>query len=299
MVSRTDILDFDKKYGFVQVPNVLVENLGKLGLSGNEFTFLVIIRMFARQKDCAFPSLKTLTKISGLSMQTVINVIKSLENKGYLVIKRSSHQNNLYSFKPLNDILEKIINNNLNGILKNFEYPTQKIRVSLLKKLESNNKHIKNKHMKTHTKKEKDDVVCENEIEKIKKSKTFQNIEPAIIERIIGKNGKAAGIAAAYIEKTFSGQIIRNPAGLLIKTLESGLYSELPESNIASIKAEIEKLNGKYRGFKVYENEKIAEISNIGGRIAFRTNDITKDITVTPAKSSAEFENYLKKINSS
>ena len=297
MLNKTDILDFDKKYGFVQVPNVLIENLGKLELSGNEFTFLVIIRMFARQKDCAFPSLKTLRKISGLSMPTVINVMKSLENKGYLVIKRSSHQNNLYSFKPLNDILEKIINNNLNGVLKNFDYPTKEILVPLLKKFNPKNKHIKNKHIKTHTQKEEDEkAVCENEIEKIKKTKTFLNTEPGTIEKIIKKKGKEAVIAAAYIEKTFSGQAIRNPAGLLIKTLERGLYTELPqENNIANIKTDIERLNEKYKGFVIFNGEKLKEILNIGGKIAFRTDDITKDMTVTPAKNYEDFVGYLNK----
>ena len=293
MLNKTDILDFDKKYGFVQVPNVLIENLGKLRLSGNEFTFLVIIRMFARQKDCAFPSLKTLQRISGVSTPTIINIMKSLENKGYLIIKRSPQENNLYSFKPLNDILEKIIKNNLNGVLKNFNYPTKEILVPLLKKFNPKNKHIKNKHIKTHTQKE--ESVCEDEIQKIKNTKTFQNIEPATIENLIKKNGKEAVIAANYIEKTFSGQAIRNPAGLLISTLQKGLYSELPAENrkCRDIKADIERLNEKYKGFVIFNGEKIKEILNIGGRIAFHTDNCLREIILAPAKSYDEFVIYL------
>ena len=140
--------------------------------------------------------------------------------------------------------------------------------------------------------------------DEIKKTKTFQNTEPAIIENLLQKNGEKAVIAAKYIEKTFAGQAIRNPAGLLIKTLERGTYSELPQEtrNLASIKADIERLNEKYKGFSVFQGEKVKEILNIGGRIAFRTDDITKDMTVTAAKSYEEFETYLnrqKGINSS
>lgn len=147
-----------------------------------------------------------------------------------------------------------------------------------------------------HTQKEKD-VVCENEIEKIKKIKTFQNTEPATIENLIKKNGKEAVIAADYIEKTFSGQAIRNPAGLLIKTLERGLYTELQAENrkCRDIKADIERLNEKYKGFVIFNGEKLKEILNIGGRIAFHTDNCLREIIHTPAKSYNEFERYLRK----
>ncbi|RZD14327.1 MAG: helix-turn-helix domain-containing protein [Candidatus Acidulodesulfobacterium ferriphilum] len=300
MTDKTDILDFDQKYGYVQVPNVLVLNMSKLQLSGNELALLIIIRMFAYQRNYSFPSLKTLQKISGLSHRGVIYIIKTLENKGYLEIKRISQKNNFYSFKPLNDLLEKIMNNNIDEeVVKNFDYPSANFALPPVQNLHPNKKNI-NKNKNTHTKKEEKESVCDE----IKKTKTFQNTEPAIIENLLQKNGEKAVIAAKYIEKTFAGQAIRNPAGLLIKTLERGTYSELPQEtrNLASIKADIERLNDKYKGFSVFQGEKITEISNIGGRIAFRTNDITKDMTVTPAKSYEEFETYLnrqKGINSS
>ena len=140
------------------------------------------------------------------------------------------------------------------------------------------------------------------EIEKIKKTKTFQDTEPAIIKNLLQKNGKKAVIAAEYIEKTFAGQAIRNPAGLLIKTLERGTYSELPQSNINGTKTDIKKLNDKYKGFSVFQGEKIKEILNIGGKVAFYTDNCLRDLIYTPAKNYQEFIIYLnrqKKINSS
>ncbi len=109
MVDKTDILDFDKKYGFTQTPNILVANMAKLRISGNEFVILTIIRMFAYQKDNSFPSIRTLKKISGMSISTIERLLSGLEKKGYLIIVRKSNSKNLYSFKPLNELLEKIM----------------------------------------------------------------------------------------------------------------------------------------------------------------------------------------------
>lgn len=152
MINKTDILDFDQKYGYVQVPNVLVLNMSKLQLSGNELALLIIIRMFAYQRNYSFPSLKTLQKISGLSHRGVIYIIKTLENKGYLEIKRISQKNNFYSFKPLNDLLEKIMNNNIDEeVVKNFDYPSANFALPPVQNLHPNKNNI-NKNKNTHTK---------------------------------------------------------------------------------------------------------------------------------------------------
>ena len=138
-------------------------------------------------------------------------------------------------------------------------------------------------------------TVCE---EKIKNTKTFENSNPELIKKIIKKNGKEAVIAAEYIDKVFSGQIIKNPLGLLIRTLERGTYSELPPEKINNLNAEIVRINAEYKGFKI-QNEKIKEFLNIGGRIAFNTDNCLREIIYTPAKNAKELKKYLRKINSS
>ena len=148
---------------------------------------------------------------------------------------------------------------------------------------------------KTHT----EMTVCEDEVKKIKKTKTFQNSDSKLIEKIIKKNGKEAVLAAEYIEKSFSGQTIKNPLGLLIRTLERGTYSELPPEKTNNLNSEIGKLNAEYKGFTIFRNEKIKEFLNIGGRIAFNTDNCLREIIYTPAKSCEEFKSYLQKINSS
>ena len=164
--------------------------------------------------------------------------------------------------------------------------------IRIIKEEESVNKE------KSHTKEE---AVCEEEIkkqiEKIKEIRLYQNSEDWILKNQIIKYGtKEVLKAAKYLDEAYKNIQVRNPAGLLITTLRNKLYSEIQENNKNNnINADVEKLNMQYRGFEVYENEKITEISNIGGRIAFRTDDITKDMTVTPAKNYEDFVGYLNK----
>ena len=304
MVDKTDILDFDKKYGFTQTPNILVANMAKLRISGNEFVILTIIRMFAHQKDNSFPSIRTLKKISGMAISTIERLLSGLEKKGYLIIVRKSNSKNLYSFKPLNELLEKImfVEHNKSRDL-NRGVSILDTGVSILDTgvsiLDTEEEEYKNKNKITHTSSNSSNMVkgvCEDEIQKIQKLKTFKNSDTGFIKNLIKKNGKEAIIAAEYINETFSGQAIRNTAGLLIKTLERGFYSELPAgNNISSIKADIERLNEKYKGFSIFKGEKLKEILNIGGRIAFHTDNCLREIIHTPAKSYNEFEKYLRK----
>ena len=304
MVDKTDILDFDKKYGFTQTPNILVANMAKLRISGNEFVILTIIRMFAHQKDNSFPSIRTLKKISGMSISTIERLLSGLEKKGYLIIVRKSNSKNLYSFKPLNELLEKImfVEHNKSRDL-NRGVSILDTGVSILDtEEEEEEEEYKNKI--THTSSNSSNMVkgvCEDEIQKIQKSKTFQNSDTGLIKNLIKKNGKEAIIAAEYINKTFSGQAqaVRNPIGLLISTLERGTYSELPAAKINNLNLEIGRLNAEYKGFTIFRNEKIKEFLNIGGRIAFNTDNCLREIIYTPAKSCEEFKNYLQKINSS
>jgi hypothetical protein len=155
------------------------------------------------------------------------------------------------------------------------------------------------KEKKPHTQKEEEGV-CENEIKKligkIKEIKLYKNSEIEVLKSLITQYGEEVLKAAAYIEDINKKITVRNPEGLLIATLRNKLYSEIQEDiKNNNINTDVEKLNMQYRGLEIYENEKITEISNIGGKIAFRTDDITKDMTVTPAKSYEEFVRYLNK----
>jgi hypothetical protein len=164
--------------------------------------------------------------------------------------------------------------------------------IRIIKEEESVNKE------KSHTKEEEESVCeeIEKQIEKIKEIRLYQNSEGWVLKNQITKYGKEVLKAAKYLDEAYKNIQVRNPAGLLITTLRNKLYSEIQENNKNNnINADVEKLNMQYRGFEVYENEKIKEILNIGGRIAFYTDNCLRELKYTPAKSYEEFVGYLNK----
>ena len=134
--TKIDILDFNKKTGFIMIPNVLFANLTKLNIKSYEYLLLSALYYFAHQNDSAWPSIKTLQKLTGLSRFGINNLFNNLVKKGYIVKTRRRNKekgniSNLYSFKPLNIILERIMTEDLiesqknNTLCNNVAYPMQ------------------------------------------------------------------------------------------------------------------------------------------------------------------------------
>ncbi len=264
----------------------------------------------------SYPSVDYLCALGKIGRDKLKKIINELI-RAKLLLKKQTKEKNLFSkteyqIISVNDNYEEIYKEFIGEELKKPQtldnrqsYPLTEIPLTeftltekqpLIRIIDKEESCIK----KNHTQKEDDEkAVCENEIEKIKKTKTFQNSDTAIIQNIIKKSGKEAVIAAEYIEKAFSGQAVRNPLGLLIKSLERGTYSELPPEKANNLNSEIGKLNAEYKGFTIFRNEKIKEFLNIGGRIAFNTDNCLREIIYTPAKSCEEFKSYLQEINSS
>jgi hypothetical protein len=302
----------------IKAPFTWVENnvIRSKSLSAEEIGLYLILRSFGEK---IYPSIDYLVDLTKIKKKKLYACLKTLIKAKLLIRKQTKKgkefANVEYRILSINDDYEKIYKEFTGEDLKNPQtFDNTKsysvasggtLKLGMPKNDHTQLKKKKNKKIKEepHTqKKEEEKDVCE--IEKIKKTKTFQNIEPKIIENLLQKNGKKAVIAAEYIEKTFAGQAIRNPAGLLIATLKSGLYSELPQNtrNLTKIKTDIKKLNEKYKGFSVFQGEKIKEILNIGRTVAFYTDNCLRDLVYTQAKSYEEFETFLnrqKSINSS
>ena len=299
----------------ITAPFTWVENelLRSKSLSLEAIGLYMILRSFG---GTSYPSIEYLCSLGKVGRDKLHRIINELiETK--LLLKKQKRQNGFFS-KTIYRILSvsddyKIIYKEFTGeepenpkTLENTEsypcpenpstdYPST-VNPLLIRII---NKEESFKEKEPHTQKEKD--ACENEIvekqiEKIKEIKLYKNSEIKVLKSLITQYGEEVLKAAAYIEDINKKITVRNPEGLLIATLRNKLYSEIQEDNKNNnINADIEKLNMQYRGFEVYENEKITEIANIGGRVAFRTDDITKDMTVTPAKSYEEFARYLNK----
>ena len=277
------------------IPNALMQYTG---LTQGAKLVWARLAQYTGEKGEAYPKIITLAKDVGVEERQCQRYLKELENKKFIKVLRAEgfnkvlHKTNRYIF-----LWNEIFNVNVRSSDDIYDTSSDDIYDTLLERESVERESLKN----THKKEEDEKAVCEGEIEKIKKTKTFQNFDTAIIQNIIEKNGKETVIAAEYIEKTFSGQAqaVRNPIGLLISTLKRGTYSELPLEKANNLNSEIGKLNEDYKGFTIFRNEKIKEFLNIGGRIAFHTDNCLREIIHTPAKNAEEFKSYLQKINSS
>ena len=268
------------------IPNILLKCRGLS--AGAKLTWARLAQFMGEQGEC-FPSIDTLANEVGIEKRQCIRYLSELEKLNFIKIERPEgkdklkHMTNKYYFiwnEIFNDTSRGVINDTSRGVINDTQRESV-LRESVLRESHTriNNMNIKN--------------VCENDIKKIKSKKTFSNIEPAIIENLLQKNGKKAVIAAEYIDKTFSGQSIKNPIGLLISTLKQGTYTQLPDMDIISIKIDTEKLNKKYKGLSVFAAEKIQNIYEIGGHIAFYTDNCQRNLVYTPATTDEEFKKYL------
>jgi hypothetical protein len=302
----------------IKTPFTWVENdlIRSKSLSAEEIGLYVILRSFG---EYIYPSADYLSDLARMGKKKLYKTIKALINAKLLIRKQTKKSNNKvfsnieYIILSPNDNYEEIYKKftgkepkNLQTLDDSQSEPCGHLRHALTRhalndRYNKNNRIDKEESLyekESHTK-EKKKGVCENEIQKIQKLKTFQNSETGLIKNLINKNGKEAIIAAEYIEKVFSGRAVRNPPGLLISTLKRGTYSELPPEKVNNLNSEMGKINAEYKGFIVFRNEKIKEILNIGGKIAFYTDNCLRELKYTPAKSYEEFKIILKKINSS
>ena len=281
------------------IPNVLMEYAG---ISQGAKLIWARLAQYAGEKGEAYPAIDTLAKDVGMEERQCRRYLNQLENKKFIKVLRAQgfdkvlHKTNRYIFL-WNEIFSTYDRSSADTYDRSSADTYDRSSADTYdRQRESVVRESKEKN--THKEEDKK-AVCENEIEKIKKTKTFQNLDTGLIQNIIRKNGKETVIAAEYIEKVFSGQAVRNPPGLLISTLKRGTYSELPPEKVNNLNFEIGKLNAEYKGFTIFRNEKIKELLNIGGKIAFHTDNIQREMVCTPAKSCEEFKSYLQKINSS
>ncbi len=298
----------------ITTPFTWVENdlIRSKSLSLEAIGLYLILRSFG---GTSYPSVNYLCSLGKTGRDRLWRIMNELiENK--LLLRKQEHRTGgkfsktIYRIISLNDNYEEIYKEFIGEELKNLQtldnsqsQPCTEKPCTVLPCTENPtliriiDKEESFKEKKSHTKEE---AVCEaetkKEIEKIKALKTFKNLKDKFLEMRVTKYGKEVLLAAQYLENAYRDIKVYNPEGLLIRTLKDKSYFEIQEDGQNNnINADIEKLNMQYRGFEVYENEKIREIFNTGGRIAFRTDDITKDMTVTPAKSYEDFVRYLNK----
>ena len=89
-------------YGFTQIPNLLIECQGHLGISNGELvTLLQLLKFWYEKNSRVYPSIETLCKYSGNGYSTVQKRLTRMEEKGFISKLSRNCTSNEYQFTPL------------------------------------------------------------------------------------------------------------------------------------------------------------------------------------------------------
>ena len=256
---KTEILDFHQRIGFTQISNAFISNIGVLGITPTEFTIISVIQMFAFQKDEAFPSLMTLANITGLNKDTIIVNLKSLEKKGFIKIIRTigsnnSYKNNIYSFKPLLNKIEKLLlininkntSENIKSVVGNSDQGSQKNRLGVVGNSDPNNKNINNNNNKNINTPQppNENEKCEGELISNQNLKTLSK----------KYSEKEVDTAYQFLQHLIKqGKQIKDPLAFLFTLLKNKTYEDITEIETQRQQKEIEERKNKLKQRKQQE----------------------------------------------
>ena len=92
--------------GFTIIPNVLIRNKGKLGITDQEFAIIISLALFKWDKRNPYPAVSTLCDYIGKGDTAVRNSLRSLEDKRLIDRIPRNNQTNEYDFNPLTEKLK-------------------------------------------------------------------------------------------------------------------------------------------------------------------------------------------------
>lgn len=89
--------------GFTTIPNFMIKNYSKLGITPAQFTLVIHLASFHYNSPHgqSSPSIGTLAKDMGVSERYLQELTRSLEDEGYLKITARPGKTNVYSLQPL------------------------------------------------------------------------------------------------------------------------------------------------------------------------------------------------------
>ena len=100
--------------GFTAIPNSLIRFRVELGIGISEFFVILAIESYRWDNwNQPFPSLKALSKLTGLSERQVGRITRGLASSGYIVKTRRFNKTNLYDLTPLGEELEFLIESSM------------------------------------------------------------------------------------------------------------------------------------------------------------------------------------------
>lgn len=86
--------------GWKTIPIVFIESYAQLGISAEQFAFIVTVHSFFRGQQQIFPQVEVIAELMGKSVGTVRRYIRDLRNVGYLITTNKGPAQR-YDFTPL------------------------------------------------------------------------------------------------------------------------------------------------------------------------------------------------------
>lgn len=93
--------------GWKAVPLKFIQRATELGVTSEEFMFIVVVHSFASGSQTMFPKIDTIAKMMGVSRYSVTGYIRSLRNKGLLSTRRLE-KSQVYNFENLYEDLDDL-----------------------------------------------------------------------------------------------------------------------------------------------------------------------------------------------
>lgn len=126
--------------GHTQVPNLLIQHMDELDIRPSEFKIIAGILVHKRSKANPFPSIKTLSKYSGLTEKSVSRLVGTLRKKKLISTNGPKGKVNHYDFSLLKMQLESYAQSP-----QKCEQPPTEMRVPLPTNLRDEEEAIKKK----------------------------------------------------------------------------------------------------------------------------------------------------------
>jgi DNA replication protein len=138
-VGGDDLDNFTKALldsGSTALPNILLQNIGKLKMTSDEFMLFVTLWHY-HEKGIGFPGIEQLSAALGFSQQAIFQTLHSLTEKKFVTIKTTHDaqqvQQDTYDLMPIFDRLALVLQQ---ATTANLVHEQQATRDSLFKQIE-------------------------------------------------------------------------------------------------------------------------------------------------------------------
>ena len=104
------------QFGFAQIPSLLIFHMKDLGLKAPDMIFLTYLISHELSWENNYPvcpSMKGMTKVTGMAYNTILAAKKRLEKNGFISIPcvRNQMRTNTYDLNPLRETLRRFVEN--------------------------------------------------------------------------------------------------------------------------------------------------------------------------------------------